>query len=99
MIPDKFKERAKVLLCEEYSAFIDALENAEAVRGVRINALKATDRYDASSSEYELIPLDYLRDGYILKSGDGIGNTPEHHAGIIYVQDPGAMSALGALDI
>lgn len=95
MYPEKFKERMKKLLGDDYGAFIEALERENAVRGVRINTLKA----DTVNLPYKTEKLSYAPDGYILYDGDGVGNTPEHHAGMIYVQDPGAMSSLNALDI
>ena len=42
--------------------------------------------------------IPYTDCGYYLpEDTDGIGNTPYHHAGAIYVQDPGAMASLCAL--
>lgn len=95
MLNEKFKERMSALLGKEYDAFITALEDEDAVRAFRINRLKAEN----VTLPYEITPIPYESDGYILSDGDGIGNTPEHHAGMIYVQDPGAMAALSALEI
>ena len=42
MIPEKFKEKMKYVLGDEYPAFIEALENSPPVRGMRANLIKTT---------------------------------------------------------
>lgn len=98
MLDEKFKIRMTALLGEEYGEFADSLEK-DAVRGLRVNTLKADTHKVASAFEDKLTPISYAEDGFILKDSGGIGNTPEHHAGMIYVQDPGAMATANALDI
>ena len=98
MLNERFKSRMMLLLGDEYSEFIDALENRDAVRGIRVNTLKC-DTESIKEAKFNLTALPYATDGFILSDGDGIGNTPEHHAGMIYVQDPGAMASANALDI
>ena len=98
MIPERFCQRMKAILGDEYDKFIDALSN-EAVRGARANLIKTdTDTVGKLLSEH-LTPLDYSDNGFILSGEVKIGHTPEHHAGMIYVQDPGAMATLAAIDI
>lgn len=99
MLNEKFKARMKDILGTEYADFISALETEDAVRGVRINTLKSSISDILADCPVELHPLSYSDDGFILRQGDGIGNTPEHHAGIFYVQDPGAMATANSLDI
>ena len=99
MIPEKFKERMQNLLMSDYERFISKLENENSVHGLRINTLKMKN-YDISDFDgFELRKIEYINDSYILRNHDGIGHTPEHHAGIFYMQDPGAMSSLAALNI
>ena len=98
MLQKSFTDRMMALLGEEYGAFISAMES-DAVRGVRVNRIKCEDGYKLSEERFNLEKIPYVDNGYILRDGDGIGLTPEHHAGMIYVQDPGAMSALSAIDI
>ena len=98
MLKDSFKERMMHLLGGDYESFISALEK-EPVRGVRANRIKTSTEHLLGITSLDLVPLSYLDNGFILRDGDGVGNTPEHHAGMIYVQDPGAMSALSAIDI
>lgn len=79
------------------AAFFRALDG-EAVRGLRINFAKC-DALPAPSP-FSLREIPYVRGGYILENPDvPVGQTPEHHAGMIYMQDPGAMCPAAAVDI
>lgn len=98
MLPERFLYRMRLLLKDDYLQFEKSLtENS--VRGFRVNQIKTTvDKFlSIYSSELEALP--YASDGYIPKDTDGVGQTPEHHSGMIYVQDPGAMATVNALDI
>ena len=99
MIPEKFMNRMALLLGEEYESFKKELEHGSSVRAVRINTLKSKVDAFLESTTLALSEIPYADDGFILREADGIGNTPEHHAGMIYVQDPGAMSTVNAAEI
>lgn len=98
MISDIFFDRMKDILKDEYPAFEAAL-GMPAVKAVRVNTGKISRERFLESTSLDLTPLPYCDEGFILESADGIGNTPEHASGMIYVQDPGAMSAVSAVDI
>ena len=98
MLPEKFLLRMKNILGEDYGAFENALSEPS-VRGVRVNTTKiAVDDFLAVSS-LSLDKIPYLQNGFIPESADGIGRSAEHHAGMFYVQDPGAMATVHALEI
>ena len=99
MLDEKFLSRMKAILGDGFDSFAKALGEERAVRGVRVNTLKADAHGFLENQPFNLTPLPYAKDGFIAEEGDGIGNTPEHHSGMIYVQDPGAMATLNALDI
>lgn len=101
MLNEVFSERMRRLLAgeEEFNDFSNAVENLEAVKGVRVNALKTRREEFIANTRLELTELPYARNGFILRHADGLGNTPEHHSGMIYAQDPGAMSAVSAVRI
>lgn len=98
MINDAFYDRMKALLGEGYDDFEAALSESP-VRGVRLNRIKCGLTELIGEVALPLSPLPYYRGGYALTDEVAIGRTPEHHSGMIYVQDPGAMSTLSALDI
>ncbi len=97
MLPQGFQDKMKKLLGDEYLSFEQAL-CAPAVRGVRINRIKSGDRNDIPGLGVHT-RLSYTEDGFIPEPCDGIGTTAAHHAGMIYVQDPGAMATVNALDV
>lgn len=99
MLDEKFLSRMQGLLGDNYTAFRDALYSGDAVRGVRINKLKTDIDAFLKAKAFNLNAIPYADDGFIPEDADGIGNTPEHHAGMIYVQDPGAMATLNAMDL
>lgn len=100
-LPEKFLARMRELLGEDYPAFL-AAEAQTPVRGVRVNPIKAAP--DTYPQEHTL-PLERLSYGagtYLLHEEGGaipLGATASHHAGEIYVQDPGAMSAVAAVTV
>ena len=99
MIPEGFKERMKKMLGDEFESFFRALTEGEAVRGLRVNPIKCAPCDFISSTSLPLTPISYYEGGYILEGDAPVGTLPEHHAGIIYMQDPGAMASLAAIDI
>ncbi len=98
MLPERFLSRMKNILGEDYPSFEAALENPS-VRAIRVNTAKLSVEDFLSKTELTLSPISYAEDGFIPTSCEGIGRTPEHHAGMFYVQDPGAMATVKALDI
>ncbi len=98
MLPERFKERMQELLGEEYPLLESALGEPN-VRGVRVNTTKISVEDFLSVTSLALSKIDYAEDGFIPENTDGIGKTAEHHAGMFYVQDPGAMATVKALGI
>ncbi len=89
----------KTLLGEAYPRFEAEAEREEPVKGIRVNITKMTVSDFLSETPHTLSPIPYAPDGFILTDDVRIGKLPEHHAGIIYSQDPGAMSAVCAANI
>lgn len=101
MLNEVFSERMRRLLGsdEEFKDFSNTVENLEAVKGVRVNTLKTRCDEFTQNTRLELTELPYARNGFILKRAVGLGSMPEHHSGMVYAQDPGAMSAVSAVRI
>ena len=98
MLPEKFQERMKPLLGDEWDRFAAAMSE-DAVRGVRINRIKADPDAYKNGKDERVEPLTYYADGFYFTSDEAVGVSPEHHAGIFYMQDPGAMASLASVDI
>ncbi len=97
MLPQGFENRMRALLGEEYPAFAASIEEP-AVRAMRVNYAKCSDE-KILDSYFVGEPISYAKGGYYIKAdAEGVGNSPEHHAGMIYMQDPGAMASLCSIE-
>ncbi len=96
-LPEKYVERMKNLLGDEYVEYEKAISSSP-VRGFRVN----TDKISISDFEkinpFPSSKIPYVENGYYFDY-DKIGNHPFHHAGMIYVQEPGAMAPAECIDI
>lgn len=96
-LPHEYSERMKNILGNEYSDYTDALNNPP-VRAFRVNTDKITlddfEKINIFSSE----KIPYVKNGFYLDY-EKIGNHPYHHAGMIYVQEPGAMAPAECIDV
>ncbi len=97
MLQKSFTERMKRLLGDGYEAFLSALED-DPVRGARVNKIKCKTEDFLRVTDLACRPIPYVDNGFIVSGEGQIGQSPEHHSGMIYMQDPGAMSALSAVD-
>lgn len=97
--PAAFLERMRALLGEtEFAAFEQA--QAEPLRrGLRLNLLKCRGAAAFSQvSGFELASLPFAEEGFAVTGGAVSGRHPWHHAGLFYLQEPSAMSAVTALN-
>ncbi len=96
-LPTEYTERMKKILGDEYDEYINEL-NCPPVRAFRVNTDKISldDFEKLNIFSKEKIP--YVENGYYLDY-EKIGNHPYHHAGMIYVQEPGAMAPAECIDI
>lgn len=97
MLPSEFTNRMKDLLGDDYDNFIASFDEAP-VRSFRINTNKISEEDFLAINPFGGEKISYANNAYYF-SFDGIGNHPYHHAGMIYIQDPGAMSAVASVNI
>ncbi|MBR2413634.1 MAG: hypothetical protein IKB13_03975 [Clostridia bacterium] len=97
-LPSAFTERMKKLLgTEEFDRYINSY-NENAVKAFRVNTEKISVDDFAAIAPFAKERIPYAETGFYLDF-DKIGNHPFHHAGMIYVQDPGAMAPAECLEI
>lgn len=96
-LPEKFEDRMKKLLGDSFEDYRKALE-MPAIRGLRVNTEKiSVEKFlEICTFEYEKIP--YVPNGFYFDY-EKIGNHPFHHAGMIYIQEPGAMAPAECIDL
>ena len=97
-LPPAFVTRMKQLLGEEEFQLYEDSFLQPAVRAFRVNTEKIPVKAFAEIAPFPCEPIPYAETGFYLDH-DKIGNHPFHHAGMIYVQDPGAMASAECLDI
>ena len=96
-LPLAYKNRMTALLGEEFSQYEKALTESP-VKGFRVNTDKISlvDFEKINIFGSEKIP--YVENGFYLDF-EKAGNHPYHHAGMIYIQEPGAMAPAECVEI
>lgn len=93
MLPEAFLERMKDQLGEEYPEYLNSLERPRAV-ALRMNPLKG----EAPSLPFVQKPVPWEPMGYYYDPQARPGLHPFHEAGVYYLQEASAMSAVALLD-
>lgn len=94
MIPEQFLNRMRTMPHLDFDAFCAALETP-AVRALRVNTLKTDAETLLPLLPFEAAPLPFGKDAYYA-TADKVGALAAHHAGMLYMQDPSAISAVAA---
>lgn len=96
-LPEEYIARMKAMLGDEYGEYQKAL-SLTPVKGFRVNTEKISleDFQKINPFGNEKIP--YVENGYYL-GYEKAGNHPYHHAGMIYIQEPGAMAPAECVEI
>lgn len=98
-LPQDFKLDMEKLLGSEAQTLFGEYRKPP-YRGLRVNTLKCSAEKIESLMNFELEKSPFSPCGYYLSSDyQGIGNSPLHHAGAFYVQEPSAMSAVTLLNV
>lgn len=95
MIPEAFLNRMREIpdLC--FPAFVKAL-NDPPVRALRVNPVKASPERLLPLLPFGVEPVPFWEGAYFAEA-DKVGALPAHHAGMFYMQDPSAISAVAAV--
>ena len=97
-LPGSFLKAMQSLLGEEYPAFLES-RSRPAVRGLRRNPLKCGEQLLRESLPFPIKPTPFSPLSFTFQAGEeGVGKLPSHHAGLFYVQEPSACSAVTVLD-
>ena len=96
-LPKPFEDRMKTLLGAEFEAYRSALENPP-VKGFRVNTDKMSLDEFEKKNVFSKEKIPYVENGYYLDY-EKVGNHPYHHAGLLYVQEPGAMAPAECVEV
>ena len=96
-LPEKFAERMKILLGDDFDNYKKALDD-NPVRAFRVNTDKISVEDFLKINPFDTQKIPYVENGFYFED-EKIGNHPYHHAGMIYVQEPGAMMPAECVEI
>ena len=97
-LPAQFKVRMEEMLLDDAENFFKAfLENEHT--GIRINTLKKGSFSAIQSVCGDMEPVPWCKNGYYADKKTLSGKHPYHIGGLLYFQEPSAMSVVEALDI
>ncbi len=96
-LPEAFEKRMKNILGDDFRKYINAL-NEEPVKSFRVNTDKISVRDFEKLNVFGKEKIPYTENGFYL-GYEKAGNHPYHHAGMIYIQEPGAMAPAECIDI
>jgi len=98
-LPEEFALRMKKMLGEQYLSFCDSLDNAPIYRGIRVNTLKSGAAEKIRSRLTQPEGVKWCKEGYYVDKEKLSGKDPYHVGGLVYFQEPSAMSTVEALGI
>ena len=96
-LPKEYENRMKKLLGEEFEEYKKALKE-EPVKAFRVNTEKISLEKFKKINPFKSEKIPYVNNGFYLYS-EKAGNHPYHHAGMIYIQEPGAMMPCECVEI
>jgi len=99
IFPTDFEVRMKSMLKEEYDSFLETFIKEEPYLAIRVNTLKSnsTDKIKEECGYLEKVL--WCDNGYYIDKTKLSGKHPYHVGGLIYFQEPSAMSVVEALNI
>lgn len=92
----EFFERIQSYIPNEYEAFLKCFEN-EMYKGLRVNTKKIDMEEFKKNFPYVLEASPFCKEGFYINQN--LGNHPYHFAGLYYLQEPSASSAVTILDV
>lgn len=96
---DEFLFRIKSLLGDDFDEFLKFYEN-ENYKGLRVNTLKCSAEKLRMLVDFELVNTPFCNEGFYIPSDvTSLGNSPLHHCGAFYIQEPSATSAVEMLGV
>lgn len=96
-LPIEYENRMKKLLGKEFEDYKKALSE-KPVRALRVNTDKISVEDFVKVCPFTIEKIPYVENGFYFED-EGIGNHPFHHAGMFYVQEPGAMAPAECVEI
>lgn len=98
-LPEQFLENMKILLGEEYAAWLASYDETP-FQGLRINTMKMEPPvWESRISPFALLPVTWTENGYYYKEDVRPAKHPYYYAGLYYLQEPSAMAPAALLPV
>ena len=97
-LPERFTEKMKGLLGDEYEAFIKSYEEGRNF-GLRVNTSKISPEEFQKIAPFHLKRIPWVKNGFYYEAEDRPARHPFYYAGLYYLQEPSAMSPASRLEI
>lgn len=97
-LPEKFLERMRWMLGEEYEAFWQTYEEPRRF-GLRVNTMKISVEEFVALAPFHLTKIPWIDNGFYYEKEDDPARHPFYHAGLYYLQEPSAMTPANVLPV
>lgn len=97
-LPEKFTEKMRGLLQEEYEAFLESYEQGRNF-GLRVNTAKISVEEFQKIAPFHLRPIPWVKNGFYYEEQDRPARHPFYYAGLYYLQEPSAMTPASRLEV
>ncbi|MBR5520664.1 MAG: RsmB/NOP family class I SAM-dependent RNA methyltransferase [Oscillospiraceae bacterium] len=97
-LPQRFCEKMKNLLQDEYDDFIKGYDN-DNYYSLRVNTLKGDIDSFTAKDMFCLSPVEWCPTGFYYDNETRPGRHQYHHAGVYYIQEASAMAPVASADI
>ncbi len=97
-LPEKFTEKMKRLLGEEFPEFLKSYDD-DRMYGLRVNTSKISCEEFEKIAPFKIKKIPWVRNGYYYDGNISPAKHPYYHAGLYYLQEPSAMTPADRLEI
>lgn len=97
-LPQSFLDNMKVLLGEEYEAWLCAMDSPS-FQGLRINTGKLDGDTWEAIRPFRGDPVPWTENGFYYDADERPARNPYYHAGLYYLQEPSAMAPAAILPV
>lgn len=97
-LPEKFEERMKGMLGDEYPPFAASYDEPR-TWGLRVNTLKITPEEFRRMAPFHLKKIPWADNGFYYEEEDRPSRHPYYFAGLYYLQEPSAMAPAPRLEV
>jgi len=97
-LPEKFKDRMKMLLGNECELFLQCYDR-QSLSGLRVNTLKISPDEFERICPFPIKRIPWVKNGFYYLGDEQPAKHPYYYAGLYYIQEPSAMTPASLLPV